>query len=166
MRSWRYILTDDYTFLVPAFSGLVDEIYEHQWFSITPHGEFTVKAGYAWDGATGWPDGPIMANPPIGFQVEFSRAEDAIRVLTRGTASHDALYQFMELIAEVVGMKPSELRLIADVLLGVCARADGAPDWLLVQVGVRLVGGIYHSGRKLLRRLFRRSKSKGAKESQ
>ena len=80
-------------------------------------GGLYLSAGYAWDGATGFPD---------------------VKSIMRGSLVHDALYQLMRL-----GLLSAEERATADDLLRQCCIEDGMwkPVAWAVWQGVRLAGG-------------------------
>ncbi|HYD00426.1 MAG TPA: hypothetical protein VEB22_04300 [Phycisphaerales bacterium] len=86
-------------------------------------GLLTIRAGYAWDGASG----PVQQSPDI----------------IRGSLVHDALYQLMR----ECGLS-AEWRGVADELLRRMCIDDGMPEWQagLVYIAVRALGKQYADG--------------------
>lgn len=84
---------------------------------LSRNGGLYLSAGYAWDGATCFPD---------------------VKSIMRGSLVHDALYQLMRL-----GLLSAEERAAADQLLYDCCVEDGMwkPVAWAVWQGVRLAGG-------------------------
>lgn len=84
---------------------------------LSRNGGLYLSAGYAWDGATCFPD---------------------VKSIMRGSLVHDALYQLMRL-----GLLSAEARETADELLRQCCLEDGMwkPVAWAVWRGVRLAGG-------------------------
>lgn len=84
---------------------------------LSRNGGLYLSAGYAWDGATCFPD---------------------VKSIMRGSLVHDALYQLMRL-----GLLSAEERGVADDLLRQCCIADGMwkPVAWAVWQGVRMAGG-------------------------
>lgn len=98
---YKYQLAVDYTLLVPVDS---EAIVNTQFVTLTPYGELTIRAGYAWDG----PSGPTIDT----------------RSGMRGSLVHDALYQLMR--EEKIG---THNRPLADELLCKLCIEDGMWKW-------------------------------------
>lgn len=114
----------------------LEEVYQHQtgitpaapggnrFVQITLDGLLLIRAGYAWDGASG----PAIDTPTF----------------MRGALVHDALYQLIRL--GVVPLEPGR-RQADDLLREICLE-DGmwpARAWW-VHAAVRLFGGLYLAG--------------------
>ena len=80
-------------------SMLVDKAVITEYVTLTTNGSLFIKAGYAWDGATGFPD---------------------FKSVLRGSLIHDALYQLIRL-----GVLPASDRKKADEALRVACIEDG-----------------------------------------
>ena len=147
--SWRYALTQDYWKLVPAFSGLITKDHHHEWFSLYTTGHIVVRNKYAWDGCSGplIRDGDKMDVAPVGFHARCSDKDDGIRTTTRGSCIHDCGYQFIELIAEVLGKSIEWVRKVVDRLFRDIIREDGFGMAGLYYAGVRVLGGLWHWAR-------------------
>ena len=159
-KQWPCTLTQEYSLYAPALKGLLIESYANRWMRIAPEGYLTIRARYAWDGATCWYDGKVMPIPPPNLFVRFKKRGNAIRVWTRASLAHDIMYQFMYQIAAFTGMPVREVRRIADVMLRDFGREDGAPDAGLVYAGVRVFGGVYHDAKAWKERLFEQVKKR------
>ena len=96
LRKYKYQLTRDYSVPIQIQGCGFDTPY----LKLTPDGELTIKARYAWDG----PSGPTIDT----------------RTFMRGALVHDGLYQ---LIRE--GRIGPEQRKYADILLRRICREDG-----------------------------------------
>ena len=94
---YKYQSDRDFRILIKELQGYS---VETRFISLTPDGLFTVRAGYAWDGASG----PTWDTPSS----------------MRGALVHDALYQLMRM-----GLLPQAVRPIADAVAGLIWRADG-----------------------------------------
>lgn len=90
---YEYQLTEDLTIQTSmhGFNITTD------WIRLTPDGEMTLKKGYAWDGATSFPD---------------------IKSIMTGSAIHDAFYQLMRM-----GLIPRTFRRLIDQnFVEICAK--------------------------------------------
>jgi len=143
---YRNTLRADYSHRIKEFAGRLQKPFHHKFFSIFEDGTLTIRAGYAWDGSTGVPDGDIMEFPPPGLSVQTAPG-DGICTTTRGSLFHDLLYQFLERIASLLGMAVRQLRLIADKLYRYFIETDGFGMFPVYYWGVRILGGVYHSVR-------------------
>ena len=96
-RRYKYTLAEDYAQRVDI---RVEHPGSYGFLSITTSGLLSIKAGYAWDGASG----PTLDTPSF----------------MRGSLVHDALYQLMR-----AGVIPQDQRLRADKALRKICREDG-----------------------------------------
>ena len=127
-RGVAYFYVHGYRFIVGRDFGVYTGIRGHQaahhYFALNRRGYLWVKAGYAWDGASG---------PTIDDESTL-----------RASLVHDVLYQALRL-----GLLPADLRLRADQLFYRMLREDGmsrmrATYWYW---GVRL-GGAAHAAKE------------------
>lgn len=112
---YKYQLAVEYRFQLSVIRPL--EQVELDFLELFMDGLLIIKAGYAWDGATGVPDrGDIV----------------------RGSLVHDALYQLMR----EGYLDPVKHRVSADVVLQEICIADGMPEPFaeLVYQAVQLLG--------------------------
>lgn len=84
------------------------DAHNGEFLSIDKKGLLTIKKGYAWDGATGWPDS---------------------KNVMRGSLIHDALYQLMR--EEVL---PQSYRKKADLAMIKVCKEDGM--WSITAAGI------------------------------
>ena len=114
---YEYQLRADYTINLPFVPDTTLDIIE-PFYTFAINGTLTVKAGYAWDGASG---------PAIDT-----------KTFMRGSLVHDVLYQMMR---EGL-LDPGKYREPADAILRDICREDGMMAiraWWVYQ-GVRLAG--------------------------
>lgn len=110
---YKYQLVEDYWVQTPVrWRDVIDTDY----IRLMPDGWLLIRKGYAWDGATFFPD---------------------FDWIVRGSLIHDALYQ---LIRE--RRLPVETKEIADRLLAECCKEDRAWSWQagMVALGVERFG--------------------------
>lgn len=112
--NYKYQLEEDYKIKISVIppTNIVS-----RFFSLNEDGLLSIKAGYAWDGATGIPDS---------------------KTVIRGSLIHDVLYQMIR-----EGHLDSEYRKIADEVLYHFCLLDGTNKpwaWMIYR-GVRLLGG-------------------------
>ena len=114
LRTYKYQLTEDYAILI----DIKDHQVETPFLKLTPGGDLTIKARYAWDG----PSGPTIDT----------------KNFMRSSLVHDALYQ---LIREN-HIEP-KYREYADALLEDLCRIDGMSAFRAwyVHLAVRWFGG-------------------------
>lgn len=91
-RGYKYQTRRPFAILLPELVGAVAEAVRTDWLELTPDGWLQIRAGYAWDGASGptWDSKSSM----------------------RGSLVHDALYQLIRL-----GLLSKEWREPADRVL-------------------------------------------------
>lgn len=90
-RGYKYQTRCAFAILLPEMVGAVAATVRTDWLELTPDGWLQIRAGYAWDGATGaWDSKSSM----------------------RGSLGHDALYQLIRL-----GLLSHEWREAADRVL-------------------------------------------------
>ena len=97
---YKYQLVDDYEILTDVFPP---ESITTDFIGLHRTGHMFIRAGYAWDGASGYPDK---------------------KTIMRGSLVHDALYQLIR--NKHLDMSK---RLDADKLLRTMCRDDGMPAW-------------------------------------
>lgn len=102
-------------------TGIVSDGARLNFCSIDPDGSLAIQKGYAWDGASWFPD---------------------IRSIRRGSLIHDALYQLLRETSFSDVDAQAKREASDDVIRDVCLE-DGMWGWLasLVYRGVRLGGG-------------------------
>jgi hypothetical protein len=110
LPKWKYRTLEDYKCYVGIMFG---NNIDHPYVKIS-NGYMVIKEGYAWDGATWFPD---------------------IKSIMRGSLAHDALYQMMR--ERIIG---NDKRKCADSLLRMFCYEDGMYSILCkcVYLGVRL----------------------------
>jgi hypothetical protein len=110
LPKWKYRTLEDYKCYVGIMFG---NNIDHPYVKIS-NGYMVIKEGYAWDGATWFPD---------------------IKSIMRGSLAHDALYQMMR--ERIIG---NDKRKYADSLLRMFCYEDGMYSILCkcVYLGVRL----------------------------
>lgn len=109
-EGYKYQLSSDYWVQLPVKGYNI----KHDYFTLLPSGVLTISKGYAWDGATSFPD---------------------INTIIRGSLVHDCLYQMIRL-----KFLPSSRRDEADGILRQLCLEDGmnsALAWAVYR-GVRL----------------------------
>lgn len=104
-RKYKYILYEDYSYDTMI---KVSKFYQSQFLDIDTVGHLLIKAGYSWDGATGFPD---------------------LITIMRGSLVHDALYQLMR---EGV-LLPSDRDAADRIIEKICIDA-GMSKWLAGKV--------------------------------
>lgn len=112
-RKYKYTLADSF----PYETGIEVEFPSNtRYLEIDSAGHLLIKAGYAWDGATGFPD---------------------IKTIMKGSLVHDALYQ---LLREGV-LKPADRNRADRILEEICIES-GMSRWLADKVyrAVNLLG--------------------------
>lgn len=110
---YKYQLVECYSAQTPVrWRDVIDTDY----IRLMPDGWLLIRKGYAWDGATFFPD---------------------FDWIVRGSLIHDALYQ---LIRE--RRLPVETKEVADYFLAECCKEDQAWNWQagIVEVGVKRFG--------------------------
>ena len=58
-NGWKYQTEEDYVVQTP----LLRMPFDIKWCAMDRFGVLSLKEGYAWDGATGWPDFPSIIRP-------------------------------------------------------------------------------------------------------
>jgi len=151
MAKWRYKLKEDYERDLPEWwQDRIVMNHESMWFKLNQAPpKLLIKAGYSWDGCSGpfIHDGACRVAGP-GMPVVAHKPGDCFRTTTRGSMTHDIGYQFLELF-EVLGVS----RRMWDDLFKSDVKEDGFGAYALYHWGVRKLGGIWHLGRKILKRV-------------
>lgn len=109
---YKYQLHQPITMTIPITGFSI----KHEYFSLSTKGLLTINKGYAWDGATGFPD---------------------LKTIIRGSLVHDCLYQMIRL-----RLLPTSKRDDADLILKNMCIEDGMASTLAwaVYKGVRIFG--------------------------
>ncbi len=116
---YEFQLAENYSVDV-GFRPLVS-VSVGEWVALTDQGILSLKAGYAWDGASG----PIVQSADI----------------MRGSLVHDGLYQLMR-----AGLLGQEYRERADGVLKRLCIEDGMSHWLVRAGGLQRGKGVWRSG--------------------
>ncbi len=116
VRGYKYQLKETRRFLIPSLSDYAG--YEGTFIEIQEGGLLVIKAGYAWDGASG----PTMDT----------------KTSMRGSLVHDPLYELMR-----IGILPQSFRAVADEALKQVCVLDKMWKWRasLWQKALSLFGG-------------------------
>lgn len=99
LRNWKYQLTKDYVVETGIF---IPNLIYTNYFNMEIEGKLTIKSGYAWDGATFYPD---------------------FKDIMRGSLVHDCLLQMV-----TEHFITPECRKLADNLLKKICLDDGMPE--------------------------------------
>ncbi len=99
-RGYKYQTRAAFTILLPEMAGAVAAPVSTDWLELDPEGWLRIRAGYAWDGASGptWDSKSSM----------------------RGSCVHDSLYQLMRL-----GLLNREWREVVDLVFWRICEDDG-----------------------------------------
>jgi len=152
-KVWRYTTTGQLRYRMPVFAGILPEPFVHRWFTIHPDGTLVIHEDYSSDGCSWVPDGPRLKEVPDDFAVRCNRPGDHIRQTTPGAIPHDLGYQFLEVIAEVLGLDPALVRLAFDLLFAEQLKKYGFKLWKLYKFGVRTFGNAHRGVTRTWRRI-------------
>lgn len=121
-EGYQYQLTKD----LVVETGITGFSIETDFIVLTPSGLMILLKGYAWDGASSFPD---------------------FEWIIRGSCAHDGGYQLIRL-----GLLPKKYKVVFDTLLGVHCVKDGAISFVAsgVTKAVKVFGG-NHVGPKSIR---------------